>query len=147
HFNSALTFDVETPTSSIRAAEPVMTVTYQLTSEDLLRAIRDSYLVGMPRRLLRAFIIMTTAGLVIAMVMATVKGKLASFPTLLAHIWPDLILLAASVILACTVLRHWWLIPSGARRLFTQMKSLQLPKEFSIEERGLRFRDCNDNSL
>jgi len=27
------------------------------------------------------------------------------------------------------------------------MKSLQLPKELSIEERGLRFRDRNDDSL
>ena len=124
-----------------------MTASYQLTADDLLRAIRDASRSGLLRRMLRSIVIMTAAAIVVAIVMATLRGKPGLIAAVVGRVWPELLLLFALVICICTVLNYWWFLPNAAKRHFRQMKSLQLPKELSIEDRGLRFRDANDDSL
>jgi hypothetical protein len=109
-----------------------MNASYQLTADDLLRAIRDVSRTGLLRRLLRSIAIMTVAAIVGVMVVATLRGKLGSIPVLVGRVWPDLLLLIASVIGVCTTLNYWWFTPKATRKLFQQMKSMQLPKELSI---------------
>lgn len=124
-----------------------MNANYQLTADDLLRAIRDASYTGLLRRMLRSIVIMIAAAIVGAIVMAALRGKLDLIPAIVGRVWLDLLLLFVVGIGVYTALNHWWFIPKGTTRLFQQMKSMQLPKELSVEERGLRFRDTYGDSL